>query len=95
MREPRERTRRAVALGYERSRDAAPRVLAKGRGEVARRILARADEHDIPVERNPDLLECLEPLAMGAEIPQAAYAAVAEILAFLFARCAPREQGDQ
>jgi flagellar biosynthesis protein len=80
------RTLKAAALGYERGKGGAPRVLAKGGGEVAQNILDRAQRHGIPVEHDPDLLQCLAPLELGAEIPVAAYEAVAQILAFLYAR---------
>ncbi len=73
-----------MALGYDRGGDAAPRVLAKGGGDVAQNILDLASQHSIPIERDPDLLQCLQPLANGAEIPIAAYEAVARILAFLY-----------
>lgn len=75
---------KAMALGYDRGRDAAPRILAKGGGDVAASIVAAAERHGVPVERDPDLLQCLQPLAMGQEIPVAAYEAVARILAFLY-----------
>lgn len=75
-----------AALGYDRGRDAAPRILARGRGEIARTILERAAAHDLPIERDPDLLQCLRPLRIGDEIPVEAYTAVAHILAFLYAQ---------
>ncbi len=74
----------AAALGYDRGVDAAPRVLARGRGEVAQRILERADECGIPIERDPDLLACLGSLQVGEDIPVEAYQAVAQVLAFLY-----------
>ncbi len=73
-----------AALGYDRGADAAPRVLARGRGEVAQRILERAEEYGIPVEKDPDLLQCLGSMEVGQEIPVQAYAAVAQVLAFLY-----------
>ncbi len=76
----------AVALGYDRGADRAPRVLARGGGDVADRIVAAAKEHGIPIERDPDLLQCLKPLSCGDEIPVAAFEAVAGILAFLYAK---------
>ena len=85
MREDR-RNLKAAALGYDRAVDGAPRVLAKGGGDVASSILERAEEHGIPIEKDPDLLQCLGPLEVGAEIPVAAYQAVAGILAFLYAK---------
>ncbi len=82
----RERPKRlaAAALGYDRGADNAPRLLARGRGEVAERILERAREHRIPIEEDPDLLQCLASLEVGHEIPVEAYQAVAQILAFLY-----------
>jgi len=74
----------AAALGYDRGVDEAPRLLAQGRGEVAARILARAEECGIPVEKDPDLLSCLGSLQVGEDIPIQAYQAVAQILAFLY-----------
>ncbi len=86
MREHGRKPTQAAALGYDRGEDNAPRVLAKGGGDVAANIIAKADEHGIPIERDPDLLQCLAPLQVGAEIPVAAYRAVAEILAFLYGK---------
>lgn len=75
---------RAVALRYERADMPAPRVTAKGTGELARRILALAEEHDVPVRTDPDLLELLAACDLGQEIPSELYQAVAELLAFLY-----------
>ena len=84
MPEQRPKNVKAAALGYDRGTDQAPRILARGGGDVAARILARAEEHGIPVEQDPDLLQCLGSLEVGCEIPVEAYAAVAQILAFLY-----------
>lgn len=78
------RVLKAAAIGYLRGVHAAPKVIAKGGGDVAKTILARAEEHGIPVERDPDLLECLAPLEVGDDIPVEAYRAVATILSFLY-----------
>jgi len=75
---------KVAALGYLRGVDKAPRVIARGSGEIANTILARAEEHGIPIARDPDLLECLAPLDLGDEIPVQAYHAVATVLAFLY-----------
>lgn len=74
---------KAVALRYERASMSAPRVTAKGTGELARRILEVAHAHDVPVREDPDLLELLAACDLGAEIPDELYRAVAELLAFL------------
>ncbi len=74
----------AVALGYDRSGDDLPRVLAKGRGAIAAQIIAIAEEHGVAVHRDVDLVEVLDQLEINAPIPVAAFAAVAEILAHLY-----------
>ncbi|HEX6885303.1 MAG TPA: EscU/YscU/HrcU family type III secretion system export apparatus switch protein [Planctomycetota bacterium] len=74
---------RAVALRYDGRGTPAPRVTAKGAGELAERILAIAREHDVPVRTDPDLLELLAAGEVGLEIPEELYRAVAELLAFL------------
>jgi len=80
-----ERARRAVALRYEQAAGkSAPEVVAKGRGEVAQRILELARAHDVPVREDADLLELLAVCSLGDEIPSELYAAVAELLAYLF-----------
>ncbi len=84
MNESRETSRRAVALRYDAGRDGAPNVVAKGKGETARRILELAEEHGVPVREDRDLLELLAALDVGEEIPLELYAAVAELLAYLW-----------
>lgn len=74
---------KVVALRYERGEQPAPRVTAKGAGELARRLLAVARENGVPVRQDPDLLELLSACDVGAEIPDELYRAVAELLAFL------------
>lgn len=72
----------AVALEYDGT--SAPRVTAKGRGEIAQRILALAEENDIPLHEDPDLVTLLSQLDLGMEIPTNLYVAVAEVLAFTY-----------
>jgi flagellar biosynthesis protein len=71
----------AVALEYDYK--GAPRVTAKGKGEVAANILALAREHGVTVEENPVLAEALSQVELDAEIPEALYRAVAEVLTFV------------
>lgn len=73
----------AIALQYLEG-DRAPRVIASGAGELAKRILQLADEHQIPVKRDDTLVDLLAKLDIGFEIPAEAYQAVAEILVFLY-----------
>jgi len=74
----------AVALRYVRRQEEAPRVVAKGRGTLAERILQIARERGIPVHRDADLTEVLVRLDVGELIPPQLYEAVAEILAYLY-----------
>jgi len=73
-----------VALGYDPQKAAAPRVLASGRGELAEAILALAEQHQVPIHTDSSLADALVRLRLGASIPPELYAAVAEVLAFLW-----------
>jgi flagellar biosynthesis protein len=75
--------RTAVALAY-RSADAAPRVVAKGRGLVAEEIIARAREHGVYVHESPELVSLLSQIDLDQHIPAQLYVAVAELLAWLY-----------
>lgn len=74
----------AVALTYEAP--TAPRVVATGRGAVAEAILATAREAGVAIEENPELAEALARIELDAEIPEALYRAVAEVIAFVIRR---------
>ena len=77
-------TEYAVALRYS-AKDRAPRVTAKGRGQVASRIREIARQAGIPILRRPPLARLLHKLVPeGREIPVATYQAVAEILAYVY-----------
>ncbi|NOX92573.1 MAG: EscU/YscU/HrcU family type III secretion system export apparatus switch protein [Gammaproteobacteria bacterium] len=72
----------AVALHYDGKE--APRITAKGTGELAEKIIALAKEHGIPLQEDVALISLLSKLDLGDEIPQALYTAVAEIIAFAY-----------
>lgn len=74
----------AVALRYDPAAGRLPEVTARGRGAVAAQILALAAEHGVPVRRDAGLAQILAALDVGRPIPAAAFAAVAEILAYLY-----------
>lgn len=78
------KTKKAVALGYNKSKDNAPKVLASGSGEVAKNIINLAKEHDIPIKEDADLVELLSKVDINEEIPPNLYKAVAEIFSFLY-----------
>ena len=75
--------KRAVALRYEQN-SAAPRVVAKGAGYVAQTIIDRANDYDIPIAIEPELVELLVQLDLNQLIPPELYAAVAEVLAWAY-----------
>ncbi len=74
---------KAVALRYG-VEDNVPRVVASGVGEIARGILKLAEDNDIPIKKDDDLVDILSKLDVGENIPEETYRAVAEILAFLY-----------
>lgn len=76
--------RKAAALKYERVRDVAPKVVAKGSGKVAEKIIEIAREHNIPIKEDPQLVAVLSTLELNRDIPPELYKAVAEILAFIY-----------
>jgi flagellar biosynthesis protein len=71
----------AVALRYDGT--AAPRVTAKGRGELAERIIATAREHDVALQENALLAEALAQVELDEEIPEEMYVAVAQLIGFV------------
>jgi flagellar biosynthesis protein FlhB len=75
----------AVALKYERGRDQAPVILAKGEDQFARRIKALAAEHGVPMVENKPVARMLFAVGeVGKPIPSQLYEAVAGILAFVY-----------
>ena len=73
---------KSAALSY--TGEGAPRLVAKGEGELAEKIKAIADELDIPTVEQAGLVELLCQIPLGDEIPPALYVAVAEVLAHVF-----------
>lgn len=82
-RPPSDPRREAVALAY-RQADAAPRVVAKGRGLIAEEIIAKAREHGVYVHESPELVALLTQVDIDQHIPPQLYRAVAELLAWLY-----------
>ncbi len=61
-----------------------PSVVAKGSGQVAARIIELAQEHNIPIRKDEDLVLALAELDLGEVIPAELYPAVAEVLAYVY-----------
>lgn len=78
-----ERRRQAVALAYK-GEESAPRVVAKGYGELAERIMAEAQRQGIYVHDAPELVALLMQLDLDEEIPASLYQVVAELLVWVF-----------
>ena len=76
------RYNKSAALTY--SGEGAPRLVAKGEGELAERIKATAQEVGVPVVEEAGLVQMLCQIPLGDEIPPALYVAVAEVLAHIF-----------
>ncbi len=76
--------KKAVALRYDRGDGSAPKVVGKGQGLLAQKIIDLAAEHGIPIQSDADLVEILSLLNLNEEIPPEAYIMVAEILAFVY-----------
>jgi flagellar biosynthetic protein FlhB len=76
----------AVAIQYEPTEMAAPIVVAKGAGLMAQRIRHLALESDIPVvERKPLAQALYREVEINQPVPEDRYAAVAEVLAYVYA----------
>jgi flagellar biosynthetic protein FlhB/flagellar biosynthesis protein len=75
----------AIALKYDKEKDTAPRVVAKGMRLKAEQIRDIAKQYNIPIMRNLPLANALYRVDVGEEIPEELYDAVAEILNFVFA----------
>ena len=80
---PDERRRQAVALAYQEN-ERAPRVVAKGYGELAERIMAEAQRQGIYVHDAPEIVALLMQLDLDTEIPPQLYQVVAELLVWVF-----------
>jgi flagellar biosynthesis protein FlhB len=86
-------THYSVAIRYEMESMAAPRVLAKGKNYLARRIRELALQHEVPIIENQPLAQALYKSAeVGQEIPPHLYRAVAEVLAYIFKLMHPRRK---
>jgi flagellar biosynthesis protein len=78
-----ERQPSAVALAYADG-DAAPKVVAKGRGLVAEQIIERAREAGVFVHESKELVALLMDVDLDRQVPPALYRAIAELLAWLY-----------
>ncbi|NEU29390.1 EscU/YscU/HrcU family type III secretion system export apparatus switch protein [bacterium LRH843] len=79
-----ETKRRAVALRYQSEKDPAPKIIGKGKGFIANEIIEQAKKHDIPIQKDPSLVEMLGSLELNQAIPEELYEVVAEVFSFIY-----------
>lgn len=73
----------ATALQYNQLKDRAPKVVAKGKGLIAEKIIEKAQENDIAIYQDEKLSQQLYNLSLGEEIPAELYHVIAEVLVFI------------
>lgn len=74
----------AIALQHELGENDAPRVVSKGQGLAAQRILELAQENEVPIHRDEALTQLLSEVEVEDTIPPDLYEAVAQVLAFIY-----------
>ncbi len=75
---------KAIAIKYDKEKDKAPKVVAKGQNLIAQKIKDIAQEHNIYIEKNKNLANTLYKLKINDEIPEELYEAIAKILVFIY-----------
>ena len=76
--------KKAAALSYNETTDNAPKIVAKGKGDIANNIIKIAQNNKIPIKKDEDLIELLSQIEINKEIPTNLYKAVAEIFSFIY-----------
>jgi flagellar biosynthesis protein len=74
----------AVALDYDKAGGGAPKLVAKGSGLIAERLIAAAQANGVPIVENKVLVEALDQLGVNQQIPSELYQVVAEILVSVY-----------
>ncbi|MBU44446.1 MAG: hypothetical protein CMN76_14590 [Spirochaetaceae bacterium] len=82
--EPKTDQLKAAALSFDEARDMAPRLMARGEGELGERILELARRHNVTIVQDPSLTDFLQGVKVGQEIPENLYRAVSRIFAYLY-----------
>ena len=74
----------AISLQYQKEINSAPKITARGEGWVAEKIIEIAQERNIPIRKDKDLLNLLSEIDVGREVPESLYIVVAELLAWVY-----------
>jgi flagellar biosynthesis protein len=85
----------AIALKYDKDKDTAPRIIAKGMRIKAEKIREIAKQYNIPIMKNVALANALYRIDVGNEVPEELYDAVAEVLNFVYALQQEQQSGGQ
>ena len=75
---------KAAALKYNKIVDNAPKLIAKGQGNIAKEIIKRAKDHNIYIKEDSDLIEVLYALDINEEIPESLYRVIAQLLTEIY-----------
>lgn len=84
MKDERSPIKKAVALRYQPDEDMAPRVIAKGSGEVAEQIINTAKAAGVPLQEDASLVQLLSKVDLNQQIPPELYRVVAEVLSLVY-----------
>ncbi len=76
--------KKAVAIGYDKDKDKAPKIIARGRGEMAEKKLEKAAEYGIYIKEDKNLVELLDKFDIYQEIPEEMYEVIAEIFLYVY-----------
>jgi len=76
--------KKAAALRYDKEKDNAPKVIAKGDGVTAEKIIKIAELNKLPIKKDEDLIELLSKVELDKEVPEALYKVVAELFSFVY-----------
>lgn len=79
-----DKVQKAAALKYDKIKGVAPKVVAKGKGETAQKIISLARENNLPIRKDEDLVELLSKVELDKEVPENLYKAVAEVFVFVY-----------
>jgi len=74
----------AIALKYDKEKNTAPLVTAKGKNDTAQKIIQIARENGVPIKKDEDLVQLLSKVELDSEVPPEMYKAVAEIFSFIY-----------
>ncbi|RDU72594.1 flagellar biosynthesis protein FlhB [Helicobacter aurati] len=75
--------KKAAALAYEELKDYAPRIVASGQGRIAEAIIAKAEEFNVPLFCNAELVDSLVKMDINSNVPPELYQAVVDIFIWL------------